>query len=89
MNKCFGYPDLYTMYSIIIAHYGLLAGQYTFTNTSLYFDTLWMGPPQWMGSPQWRSCLSHRNAKCVATDAGLIPVPAESHHIFRYTVGLP
>ena len=44
------------MYSIIIAHYGLLAGQYTFTNTSLYFDTLWMGPPQ------WRSCLSHRIA---------------------------
>jgi hypothetical protein len=52
------------MYSVIIAHYVLLVGQYTFTNTSLYFGTLWMGPPQ------WRSCLKSQNhkAKCFATD---------------------
>jgi hypothetical protein len=71
LKKCFGYPYLDTMYSIIIAQYWLKAGQYTFTNTSLYFDTLWMGPPVW------------RSAKCIATDIDPIPVPAATGRPMR------
>jgi hypothetical protein len=81
------------MYSIITGHYGLLAGQYTFTNTSLYFDTLCMGPPQ------WRSCLNHRIAmqnaflqigfKLESSNPLYVIIGGESRHICRYTVDLP